>query len=208
MSEKRSADIAAIDAALQFGSTPTGTAPTGGDVPGLTGPASDLTSDIIAPPPSAATPAQKEEARAKAEADKLLEKYQSEQEALELQRQSLIKRQLTDTAQATKRAIGSVQNGLGRVPIPGGLAFPLVTLLILFMLLIKINGNTRIGWLWLVMSGNAALPESTGGGPAPAPTPDTSSSTDTSTQNGVATGGGLPVLTYLPTYVPLEMDEW
>jgi hypothetical protein len=54
-------------------------------------------------------------------------------------------------------AVGSIKNGVGRISMPGGLLLPVLTLLILFFLIVPVNGNTRAAWLWLVLSGNASI---------------------------------------------------
>jgi len=46
---------------------------------------------------------------------------------------------------------------IGNVPTPGSIAFPLILLLLLFFILIQIGGYSRLGWLWLVLTGNAAV---------------------------------------------------
>ncbi len=130
-------------------------------------------------------------------------------QALELKRRSLLKAQALKAYRTSGAALGSVQNGLGRLPMPTGLWLPVLTLLILTMLLVKINGNTRLGWLWLVVTGNAALPDSSST-VATTPIVDSTGTVGASGDfgPGVAKGGGAPSALYLRGYVPLEMDEW
>ncbi len=60
---------------------------------------------------------------------------------------------------------------LSNIPTPGDLTVPLVLLIVFFFILITYNGNTRFGWLWLVLTGNAyvntAPNQGTGGTPPP-----------------------------------------
>lgn len=126
----------------------------------------------------------------------------SEKEKLLAQqkRNSLIQQRLLATGRSAGQTLNSVQNGLGNVPMPGGIAVPLIVLTVFLMLLVKINGHTRLEWLWLVVTKNAQV------------------------QNA-GTGGGGPMMetqviqdvnpVQLPTVVPLpflrasyEMDEW
>lgn len=43
------------------------------------------------------------------------------------------------------------------IPIPGGIGVPLGILFILFLLLLPVNGHTRIMWLWLAITGQAQI---------------------------------------------------
>lgn len=46
---------------------------------------------------------------------------------------------------------------LESVPIPGGIGVPLAILFALFLLLLPVNGHTRIMWLWLAITGQAQV---------------------------------------------------
>jgi hypothetical protein len=61
------------------------------------------------------------------------------------------------------------------LPTPGGIATPLIILIIFLFILIQIGGHTRLQWLWLVLTNNAFV----GGG-----SNTSTSSTSTSTTNG------------------------
>lgn len=50
------------------------------------------------------------------------------------------------------------------LPEPGGIVFPLIILVLFFLILIPINGHTRLTWLWLVLTGNASVGQGSGGG--------------------------------------------
>lgn len=56
-------------------------------------------------------------------------------------------------SKATARALRQI----GSFPTPGGLLTPLVILFILFMILLPVNGHTRLMWLWLAITGNAEI---------------------------------------------------
>src|SRR5260370_1503041 len=145
MSTKRADDMAVIEAALNQGLQVTDLT-SGETVTGLAD---------VAPDPAP----EKTEEQAKEKTEKQLK----EQRELELKRQSLIKRQLQETGRATQQVLNSTKNGLSGVKMPGGLTFPLLTLIVLFMLLVRVNGHTRLGWLWLVVTGDAAIEACTGG---------------------------------------------
>jgi hypothetical protein len=66
-------------------------------------------------------------------------------------------------------------------PIPGGIGLPLSILFALFLLLLPVNGHTRIMWLWLAVTGQAEI-----GG---ALTPITALAAPPTT-TGSSTGGG------------------
>lgn len=53
---------------------------------------------------------------------------------------------------------------LEKLPDPGGIIFPLMILLLFFLILIPINGHTRLTWIWLVLTGNAQIGQGSGGG--------------------------------------------
>ena len=140
--------------------------------------------------------------KANASALSAQEKANADALGLEKQQQSLIKQRLQQAGQSSLQAVGSVQNGIGSLAMPGGLGLPVAVLIVLLALLIPVNGKTRLGWLWAVITGNAELSDqATGGGPV-----DTSGATP---NEGTATGGGPPPQIYVPpNFYPQEMDEW
>ena len=69
--------------------------------------------------------------------------------------------------------------------MPGGIGVPLVILLLLFLVLIPVNGHTRITWLWFAIVRHAQFSDKPGTGFEKNPPPD-------STGTPVATGPGLP----------------
>jgi hypothetical protein len=72
--------------------------------------------------------------------------------------QALIKR-----AQGAANTAGQIVKGtkikLEGVPTPGSLMFPLLVLLFLFLILIPVNGYSRLQWLWFTVIGDAAINE-------------------------------------------------
>lgn len=54
---------------------------------------------------------------------------------------------------------------LSTLPTPGDIWVPLAILLLFFFVLFPVNGHTRIMWLWMTITGNAAI-----GGALPHPT--------------------------------------
>jgi len=76
--------------------------------------------------------------------------------------------------QGAQRQVDKTADWASRIPkLPGGVAVPLVFLLILYVLVIPVNGQSRIVWLWDVIIGDAVIANVTsdsgkgGGGPGP-----------------------------------------
>lgn len=61
------------------------------------------------------------------------------------------------TVNAAKDIWRGTRIKLERLPAPGSILLPLIVLLLFFFLLIPVNGNTRLAWLWLVLTGNAEI---------------------------------------------------
>lgn len=62
---------------------------------------------------------------------------------------------------------------LARIPTPGDVYVPITILLILFLVLLPVNGHTRLNWLWRVYMGDAQIaltPQTPTIPPAPTPT--------------------------------------
>lgn len=57
----------------------------------------------------------------------------------------------------TRRGLLAVRNKIESLPTPGGILLPLGVLFIFFMLLLPVNGHTRLMWLWLAVTGNAEI---------------------------------------------------
>lgn len=55
--------------------------------------------------------------------------------------------------------------------MPGGLFLPITLLFVFFLALLPIGGHTRLGWLWEVMTGNAALNQAEDLNAPPVPMP-------------------------------------
>lgn len=54
-----------------------------------------------------------------------------------------------------QRNANEIKRRLAGVPIPGGIGVPLTLLLFLLMVIIPVNGHTRIAWLFLTLIGRA-----------------------------------------------------
>jgi hypothetical protein len=133
---------------------------------------------------------------------------QSQNEGLELEP--------VTTADKVKSEIGRYKyelnkrfSGLEKVPIPGNIATPLITLLTFFVVLIPFNGYTRIGWLWLALIGQAVLAVNNSGTTSYTPpqnaqysgtTVSTGSVTTTPNSTSTGIGTGTPTPTYTPVY--------
>ena len=172
MSEKRQAAMATIAGGLQ--------SPQPKDARDAPGPLQDKpVSSLLAPGPvsdlvpgSVPSPAQPAPAKALTP-EQQVEAAKRQQATLTMQKRAGINRAFNIGQQAfggVRGTVNSVQNGLAGASLPGGLALPIITLLILFLLLVQVNGSTRFSWLWQVMTGNAFL--------GPQSTPVTHTSTD------------------------------
>ena len=64
---------------------------------------------------------------------------------------------LRSVVTTTNDVLTSVGDSVSTIPTPGTIATPLIILLVFFLALIPIAGNTRLKWLWLVVSGNADM---------------------------------------------------
>jgi hypothetical protein len=136
------------------------------------------------------------------EQQKAKQEEENKQLLFRQKQQSLLKAKVQATGQSASRALGSVRNGLGNVSMPGGLLAPLLIIVVLFFLLVQVNGHTRFTWLWLVATQNAAIANPGLGGTGTGGGGDTS--VDTSTPAVLP----APAPVYLKAYVPLDMDEW
>lgn len=87
-----------------------------------------------------------------------------------------------------------------KLPTPGSLVFPLLVVVLFWILIIKVNGQSRIGWMWAVLTGNAAV---------------TPSVTNVGTLQGATNANGsdqtnvAPIfgLVNTPTRVPTQLDN-
>lgn len=61
--------------------------------------------------------------------------------------------------QGVKRGAFRANRSLANIPTPGGVWAALAVLLFLFLVLFPVNGNTRLYWLWLALTGNASIPQ-------------------------------------------------
>ena len=78
-------------------------------------------------------------------------------QSLSSQQQENTPSTLSTAIQATNDILSSTSDVVSHVPTPGTIATPLIILLVFFLALIPIAGNTRLKWLWLVVSGNADM---------------------------------------------------
>lgn len=168
-STRRQRSLAVIQAAIASAKAPPDEVSEQADTEAAGG----LISPEIAPPPSAATKEQKEEAKARIEADRELSKRQEDilkaqekllgkEEADRLRKEQEAEAAKSAALKAGEKAIktsGKIVHGadvrIGSIPQPGSIVFPLVVLLLLFFLIVPVNGQTRLGWLWAVLTGNA-----------------------------------------------------
>jgi hypothetical protein len=95
---------------------------------------------------------------------KAQEKLLGEEEAKRLreeQEQEAAKSQVVKSGEKAVKSAGKIIHGadvrIGNIPQPGSIAFPLTLLLLCFFILIQVNGFSRLGWLWMVITRNAAV---------------------------------------------------
>lgn len=96
--------------------------------------------------------------------------------AAELKRQAQVQaQQAKQLGEATKQAFKRVTFSVEKVRMPGGIGVPLTILLLLLIVLIPVNGHTRITWLWFALIKHAkfvdTLSPTPSGTPAPPPVP-------------------------------------
>ena len=103
--------------------------------------------------------------------------------------------------------------GTGWPYIPGGVILPLGILALLVFILLPVNGNTRIGWLWLTITGHAGVnpnyvppvPDTT---PTPAPTGAIGSGPDYPTYANEVNTAPPTLYNYIPLSMSTYMDEY
>lgn len=161
-----------------------------------------LNEEKKAPPPPKLTKDQ--EAILKAQ-EKLLGKEEAARLRKEQEDQAA-KSKFLKASESTLKNAGKIVHGadarIGSVPTPGSIAFPLILLLLFFFILIQVAGYSRLGWLWLVLTGNARMSSyshtnTNAGVPVVAPeVPENQPATAT-------TGGGASQSGALAVYYPI-----
>lgn len=108
--------------------------------------------------------------------------------------------------QGVKKGAFRANRSLANIPTPGGVWAALAVLLFLFLVLFPVNGNTRLYWLWLALTGNASIPQfvnpngSENSGPV---NPDKRGSNPQNSSQG-GDGGGIKPLISSP---PIQAQE-
>lgn len=122
----------------------------------------------------------------------------TQNDILSLQQSDMQRQQKNDdlfkkSASQTVNAASSIIKGTGvrieSLPTPGSIVLPLVILIVFFLLLLPVNGHTRLVWIWLVLTGNADI--SNDGQGSGSSTPDTSTATNTSVPSATTATTGL-----------------
>lgn len=88
-------------------------------------------------------------------AKEMEQEAQAEQDAFE--------KSAAATASAASRIATGAKVRLASIPTPGSIVLPLIILVVFFVLLLPVNGHTRLVWLWMVLSGNAVVGQDTTG---------------------------------------------
>ena len=108
-------------------------------------------------------------------------------------KRSEAERAIRSTFEDARGIIKNTGVHLSAIPTPKGLVLPLLVLIICFLLLIPVNGHTRLVWIWLVLTGNAEITGSTNG-----KTSDTSPDSTGTTTLASAPTAPSPVLSPPP----------
>ncbi len=123
----------------------------------------------LAPPPpdisdKDVVQATREADKRQAEIDKARENLLGEEEAAKVKAEEQAKANRPMTVRAAEATIDNAKRiarkadmSVGSLPMPGSIAVPLILLLLLFFVLIQVAGNSRLAWLWLVLTGNAQV---------------------------------------------------
>ena len=105
--------------------------------------------------------AAKEQARgltaAQREAERLEQQAERDRLLRSKQRQQQFERIANAAANATRNTINDTAFRVQGLPVPGSIALPFLLLLLLWIVLIPVNGHTRLMWLWLTMLNQAAI---------------------------------------------------
>jgi len=126
-----------------------------------------------APPPPKAPPESAYEKKVREAYEKLVteEEARKHQEEVERERnKSAFQKNAEGALSSGKRIWKGTNLKIGNIPTPGSIVVPLVLLIVVFFILVQVNGFSRLGWLWLVVSGQAQVTTSDQSGP-PANTP-------------------------------------
>lgn len=170
--------------------------------------------DVLAPPPPGIK-GERDQERKLADRYKNFQRLRDAQRKQQIRNLTNIQRLGYNAANIVKKATGPATDRIASLPAPGGVALPLLILLVLVMLLIPVNGETRIMWLWKTITGTASI------NPYAKP-PETQFSVRTSNQG--QQGGGPPEqqptaydeglsdnpMPWYTTYIPSTStyDEW
>ena len=98
------------------------------------------------------------------------------------------KKTVDDTVSRVAKTGKEAWDGIARVATPGSIFLPVSVLIVLWLLLLPVNGHTRIEWLWLALTGNAQLVS--GGGA------DFNNSSQNTTQQGGGADFSAPITTF------------
>lgn len=141
--------------------------------------------------------------RAAANRDRAVIARERDQLRLEQERKSALEDKTDQAAARLQQVVNYGKFRLEAAPMPGGLFLPIAVLFLFFLALLPINGQTRLQWLWSVVTGNASLPETeslspsfgqgqggNNGNPPFGPTPGPTS--------GPTSGSGGPTITPQP----------
>lgn len=167
--------------------------------------------DQALPAPHAAPGTQVPAPETKEQVDLDRAKIARERDQLRLEREksaqkSALEERTDQAAARLQQVVNYSKFRLESVRMPGGLFLPILVLFLFFLALLPINGQTRLQWLWSVVTNNAALSQSEDLTPMPGLGSNlpTTSSTPTMTP---APPGTTPVLPVQLLFTGVEQGE-
>lgn len=108
------------------------------------------------------SPEEKQRIQAEKDIEKAQEKLLGKEEADRLkaekeaeERQAAIVQAAKGAYESSKQVVKSADVSLGKLPTPGQVVFPLIILLVLFLIIVQVAGHSRLEWLWMVITGQA-----------------------------------------------------
>lgn len=143
-----------------------------------------------------------------------VEKYRRDAEYRARQRKADELSSLTGIEQLARAAEGIPQDTsifLEGLPAPGGVALPLLLLLVLFLLVVPVKGadgaiHTRAMWLWRVVTGNASLALTAQQGTAQA-FPGTPPPAGVAVERAIEAGVPFAQLPFVQSLFPYSLGE-
>lgn len=127
---------------------------------GQPAPAESVLPDEAAPhaaPGTQAGPANAKEQKQQIDLERAQINRDRDQLRLEQEQKSALESKTDQAAAKLQQVVNYSKFRLEGLSMPGGLFLPIALLFLFFLALLPIGGNTRLQWLWQVITNNAAL---------------------------------------------------